>query len=161
MRACLLALVVAGYAGSAFAEPRFNLAFGTRDETDSEERLPAVGIAADFGGDGRLLRPEVGLSIGFDPFYGGDETELSAGVLAYWEPRAGTVHFGGGFSNVSSDWGANSGSSTGVYLHGGITWRQRSHRIGFDLRYLEAHDFEAFGTRVPVGYFQLAFVLGW
>ncbi len=157
----LLALVAATCASTAYAEPHFNLTFGSRDETDSEEELPAAGIAADFGREDQLIRPEIALSIGVDPVYGGNETELSGGLLGYWEPGESRVHFGAGLSNISSDWGANSGSSTGVYVHGGASWRLGSAWIGFDIRYLSADDFEAFGTPFPVGYFQVAVLLGW
>jgi len=162
MRRLLLATIIGASTTAVVAEPYVNLTAGTRDETDSEERLPALGLTVDFGRDAWPVRPELGFSIGFDPLYGGDETEFFAGAVGYWDGTGSTrFHLGGGFSNVSSDWGANTGSSTGIFLHGGASWPARRHRIGVDVRYLDADDIEPFGTPYPVGYFQIAVLFQW
>jgi hypothetical protein len=157
----LVVLIAAVSSDTALAELNLSFAAGTRDETDSEDRLPAVAAAVDFGHDRWRIRPEFGLTIGFDPLYGGDETELSIGAVSYWKAETSWIHFGAGLSSVSSDWGANSGSSTGAYLHAGATWPLKARRIGFDVRYLNADDFTAWGTAFPVGYVQIALFFVW
>jgi hypothetical protein len=154
---CLAVLL----ADAALARPHFNLTVGDRDETDRDDRLPAIGMSADFGPDGRLIRPEFGVALGFDPIYGGNESEVSAGAIAYWEGGASRIHFAAGLSSVSSDFGANSGSSTGIHVHGGVSWQKRSRWMGVDVRYLEGRDLHVYGTSFPIGYLQFAFLLGW
>ena len=157
----LVALIAALFADAAVAELNVDFTAGNRDETDLEDVLPALGIAVDFGQDRWPIRPEFGFTVGFDPLYGGSETELSLGGIRYWEAGASRVHFGVGFSDVSKDWGANVGSSTGVYVHSGATWPLDKRRLGFDVRYLNADDFMAWGAPFPVGYVQVALLFVW
>jgi len=157
----LVVLIAAVSSDAAFAEVNVNLLAGTRDETDSEDRLPAFGIAVDFGQDGWRIRPELGFAVGFDPLGAGEETELSIGGIAYWQAETSRIHFGAGLSDVSKDWGANQGSSTGVYVHGGVTWPLKARRLGLDVRYLNADDFMSYGVPFPVGYLQIALQFVW
>jgi hypothetical protein len=159
MRPHLLALVVVACTAASCAEAQFNLAFGARDEANSDT-LPAMGVAADFGPETWPIRPEVSVSIAFE-LLGGDETEISGGVVHYWEPGWTRVHLGAGVSKISTGSGANTGSSTGFYVHGGLSWQFRATWMGIDARYVHAEDFESNGTTFPVGYFQIAFLLGW
>ena len=161
MRRWLLVLVVASSANAALAETNVTLVAGNRDETDREDRLPAVGVGADFGKEHWRIRPEFAFAIGFDPLYGGDETEISIGGIGYWDAKAARIHFGAGLSDLSSDWGANSGSSTTAYVHGGATWPIKTRRLGFDVRYLDADNFTVAGGSFPVGYLQVGVMFIW
>ena len=158
MRHLLLAALLAAYAQTAVAA-NLSLTLGTRDETGAEDRLPAAGIAVDIGSAGWPMRPEFGAAIGLDPVHGGDESELSLGAVKYWPVSAGRIHLGLGLSTVSFEFGANSGTSSGVYGHGGMSWGRRSTRVGLDLRYLDADDPEISGARFAVGYFQMALLV--
>lgn len=160
MRRLLLVFAVL-CASAASAQPKLSASIGSRDETNASERWPVLGIGADFGSYRWRVRPEIGVAIGFDPFHDGHETELFAGALTYWHLVRARLHVGAGVAAVSSDWGPNEGSSSGVYVRGGATWPTRRHWLGVDVRYLDADDFETFGTRFPVGYFQVSLLFGW
>ena len=71
------------------------------------------------------------------------------------------MHLGAGVSALSSDWGPFEGSSSGVYLRGGVTLPVRRHWLGVDARYVAADDLDTFGTPFPVGYFQISLLFGW
>lgn len=155
-----LLAILAALAASAACGANVNGTLGVRDETEDEDRLPAAGIAADFGPERWIWRPEAGVAVALDPVFGGNETEFSFGVLGYWQPSVARIHFGLGVSSLSSDFGANSGSTTGAYMHGGLSWPTRTRWIGLDVRYLGAGDLRIDGTRFPVGYFQFAVLFG-
>jgi hypothetical protein len=157
----MLAAIVALCASAASAQPKLSAILGVRDETNSSEHWPAIGVGADFGSYRWRVRPEVGLAMGLDPFDDGHETELSAGALAYWHLVRARLHIGAGVADVSSDWGPFEGSSSGVYLRGGATLTTRRHWLGVDVRYLDADDLETMRTTFPVGYFQVALLFGW
>ena len=157
----LAVLIAVLFTDAVIAELNVNLTAGNRDETDLEDVLPAVGVAVDLGQSRWPIRPELGVTLGFDPFYGGDETELSVGGVRFWDAGKSRVHFGAGFSEMSKDWGANVGSTTSVYAHGGATWPVSTRRLGFDVRYLDADEFMAWGVPFPVGYVQVALVFVW
>jgi hypothetical protein len=143
-------------AGLASAEPRFTVTAASRDETDSEDQLPAAGFFVDFGAEGWRARPEVGVTLGLDPLYGGHETEISAGILGHLDAANLRVHFGGGLSRLASDFGANADTTGGYYLHAGASWGiARRFRLGFDVRYLTADDLVVYDTPLPAGFFQL------
>ena len=161
MHRSLLALISVICTSYASAQPKLSAIVGVRDETNSLESWPAIGVGADFGGYRWRVRPEVGLAVGFDPFNDGHETELFAGALTYWHLVRARLHVGGGVSSMSSDWGPFEGSSSGVYLRGGATLPQRRHWLGFDARYVDADDLSTLGTTFPVGYFQLTLLFGW
>ena len=55
----------------------------------------------------------------------------------------------------------NVGSSSSLYAHGGATWPVSTRRLGFDVRYLDADEFMAWGVPFPVGYVQVALVFVW
>jgi hypothetical protein len=162
-RACRGALLVIALlcARTAAADANVSLVMGVRNETDSEEQPPMIGGAIDFGRDEWLFRPDLDASIGFDPLYGGEEYELGVGAIRYWDVRSARFHFGAGLSAFRADWGANVGSSTGVHVHAGASWRVKAHRWGLDLRYLSADDVSVQGGSFPVGYFQFSVLLAW
>ena len=154
-----LALMVSSV---AVAGQNLNIAVGTRNETDSEERLPGLSLGADFGPAGWIVRPEVAFGVGFNPLYGGNKSEFSAGIVHYWTRPKLRVHLGGGLSAVSSDYGYNKGSTSGAYAHTGVGWLVgRKLALGFDLRSLWADRIEVDETEFSVGYFQISFLLGW
>lgn len=156
----LFTLLVVVHATPVLAETNVTLLLGIRDEHDSEERLPAAGVAADFGPTEWLIRPEIALLSGFDPLYGGAENELNVGAVHYWRLPKYRVHLAAGLALVSSSFGYNEGSSSGVYAHGGIDWKVRTRLfLGADLRWLKASDFTVDGSSFPLGYTQLAFSL--
>jgi len=157
---CEILLALGGT--GAFADVNLNLGVGIRDERDSEERLPAMSLAVDFGAESWWVRPELGVVTGFDPLYGGGETELSAGVVHYWTRPKMRIHLGGGLAAVSVDHGNNQGSTGGGYFHTGVGWSvSKRFLLGLDLRALWADSFEAHGSEFPVGYQQVAFLMGW
>jgi hypothetical protein len=146
---------------AASAETNLNLTLGARDQSHPNDRLPALGFAADFGRDDWLFRPELGLSLSFDPVGGGDEAELSAGAVGYWDAAAFATHFGVGVSSASADLVNDSETSLGIYVHGGLTWGTFGQRMGFDVRYLKARESTVGGAPVGGDYVQLAFLIGW
>jgi hypothetical protein len=148
-------------ARAASGQPKPSVLVGTRDETDSTDVWPAIGVGADFGNYRWRVRPEIGLAGGFDPFGDGHETELFAGAVTYWHRVRARLHLGGGLSDVSSDWGPFDGSSSGLYLRGGASWPVRRHWLGLDVRYLDADDLETSGGEFPVGYLQVSLLFGW
>ena len=158
MRNLLLAALCTVYAQAAHPA-NLSLTVGSRDETGAEDRLLSAGVAVDVGSTGWPVRPEFGATIGLDPVFGGDETELSLGAVRYWNSSAARFHLGFGLARVASDFGANSGTSSGVYCHGGMSWGRTSTRVGLDIRYLNAEDFEVSGARFPVGYLQIALLI--
>jgi hypothetical protein len=157
----LLALVAALCATAASAQPKLSAIVGIRDETNSTERWPAIGVGADFGSYRWRVRPEVGLSLGFDPFDDGHETELFAGAVTYWHLVRTRLHLAAGVTSVSSDWGPFDGSSSGAYVRGGAMLPVKSHWLGIDARYVDADDLDTLGTTFPVGYFQISLLFGW
>lgn len=159
----LLCVVLLGSgAGGSFGEVNLNLGTGIRYEHEREDRLPALSLAADFGSANWPVRPEVGLAVGFDPLYGGSETELSAGIVHYWNRSQMRIHLGGGLAAVSTDYGYNQGSSNGAYVHAGLSWALgRRFLLGLDLRGLWADSLEVEGSEFPVGYQQIGFLMGW
>lgn len=162
-RLLLCGILLALVGSSAFAETNLNLVpVGIRDERASEERLPAISLAADFGASTWIVRPEVGIVVGFDPLYGASETELAAGVVHYWNRPKMRIHLGGGLAAVSVDRGYNDGSTHGGYLHTGVSWPvgKRLH-LGLDLRSLWADSFRVDDYDVSAGYQQIAFLMGW
>ena len=155
----LLALMMAS---GAVADMNLNFAIGTRNESDSEERLPGLSLGADFGPATWPVRPEMGLAVGFDPLYGGSESELSAGIVHYWTRPKLRVHLGGGLAAVSSDLGYNEGSTGGMYAHTGVSWPVgRKLLLGLDLRSLWADSIEVDESEFTVGYLQISFLMGW
>jgi hypothetical protein len=153
---CLLAVIALLSAAPARADPVFSVTTATRDETHSGERLPAAGFFVDFGAERWRVRPEVGLTVGLDPFYGGHETELSGGAVGRIDIDRARLHFGAGVSRLASDFGANVDSTGGYYVHAGATWGvARRFRVGFDVRYLLADDLVVFNTPLPAGFLQL------
>jgi len=163
MRKLGLSVILAVVMPSAsVADMTLNLGLGIRDESGSEERLPSLTLAADFGPVDWIVRPEVGLGIGFDPLYGGSETELSAGIVHYWTRPRLRVHLGGGLAAISSDHGYNKGSTGGLYGHTGVSWAVgRKLLLGLDLRSLWANSIEVDETGFDVGYLQISFLMGW
>src|SRR5262245_20149678 len=113
MRRLLLALIMLVYASAAAAQPKISALMGWRGETDSTEVWPAIGVGADFGSYRWRVRPEAGVSWGFDPFNSGDERELFAGAVTYWHLVRTRLHLGGGVSDMTANWGPNDGSSSG------------------------------------------------
>ena len=155
----LLAIVVAT---PAVADTNFNFGIGIRDESGSEDRLPALSVAADFGPAKWIVRPEVGFAAGFDPLYGGTETEISAGIVHYWNRPKLRVHLGGGFVDISTAHLYDRHSDGGMYAHTGVSWPVRGKlRLGLDLRSLWADDFEVGDAEISVGYLQISFLMGW
>src|SRR3954454_18854685 len=104
------ALLLLAGAPALRAEVNLILAFGIRSERDSD-RLPAVALAADAGPSSWTLRPEVGMHIGFNPLYPGYESELSVGMVHYWELSRCRLHLGAGAASLSSKFGYNEGST--------------------------------------------------
>ena len=155
----LLALVMAS---GAAADMNLNLAVGTRDESGSEERLPSISLAADCGPESCVRRPEGQFGVGLDPLYGGQETELSAGIVHYWKRPKLRVHPGGGVAAILADHGYNEGSTGGLYGHTGIGWFvTRRLLLGLDLRSLWADKIEVDESEFSVGYLQISFLMGW
>jgi hypothetical protein len=161
MRRSLLAVIAAICATGASAQPKLSAIIGVRDETNSSESWPAIGVGADFGGYRWRVRPEVGLAMALDPFNDGHETEVFAGALTHWHRVRTRLHVGAGVSSLSSDWGPFEGSSSGVYVRGGALLPVKRHWLGVDARYVDAHDLDASGTTFPVGYFQISLHFAW
>jgi hypothetical protein len=105
MRSALLTLITLVHAAVASAQPKLSALVGMRNETNSSDSWPAIGVGADFGSYRWRVRPEVGLALGFDPFNDGHETEIFAGALTYWHLVRTRLHVGGGAASLSSDWG--------------------------------------------------------
>jgi hypothetical protein len=145
---------------AALADTNINLTVGPRDETHSEDRLPALGFAADFGPDAWVFRPELGITLSFDLVGSGDEAELGAGAIGYWDAAAFTAHFGIGASSLSADLLGDSATNSGLYVHGGLSWAGGWRRIGFDVRYVKTRESNIGGTSVGGGFVQLAFLIG-
>jgi hypothetical protein len=157
-------LILLLWAGETAAQAQVNLGLlvGVRDESDGEDRLAAIGLTADFGRSAWILRPEIGIFTGFDPIFGGTETEISLGLLHSWERPTVRLNLGAGLASLSSDFGFRKGSATVGYLHGGAEWlRAEGASLGLDLRYVGDSDIEVEGTSFGVGYLQLAFRMTW
>jgi len=156
------ALLVLAVCSPLAAEINMNLTFGLRDETRSEDRLPAMGLAGDFGPSSWILRPEIGAHAGFNPIFPGYESELALGVIHFWDSSKGRIYLGAGVASLDSKFGFNEGSSKGAYAHGGIVWsRGEDLSLGVDLRYVKADDLTIDDTSFPLGYVQLGFVMSW
>jgi hypothetical protein len=157
-------LTVLLWAGVTAAQAEVNLGFlaGIREESTGEDRLPALGFTADFGRSSWVLRPEVGLFTGFDPIFGGNETEISLGLLHSWTLPKVRLNLGAGLASLSSDFGFNDGTATVGYVHGGAEWRrEEGASVGLDLRYVGDSDLEIDGESFSVGYLQAAFHMTW
>ena len=155
----LLAFMVAS---GAVADLNLNLEVGIRDETHSETRWPALSLVTDFGSASWIVRPEVGLAVGMTDIYGGNATELTAGIVHYWTRPKLRVHLGGGLSALSSVPGYGKGSTNGVCAHTGVGWPVgRKLELGLDLRSLWAESIEVNETEFSVGYLQISFLIGW
>ena len=96
-----------------------------------------------------------------DALFGGEEIEVGVGAIAHWNVKSARIHVGAGLSSVHPNFGANSGSTTGLHVHAGAMWPIKSRRMGFDVRYLSADDLDVSGGSFPVGYYQIAFTFQW
>lgn len=151
------ALLLLAVASSSRAAVDLSLSFGVRHERDSSG-LPAVGLAADLGSRSWPVLPEAGVQIGLNPAYFGTETELSLGLVHYWDFSKYRLHLGGGAASLED----SEGSTRGGYLHGGVAWsRGGSLSLGIDLRILKVGDLNVNGVSYPVSYKQLAFLMRW
>lgn len=156
----LVLLLAALGARTAIAAPQFGLLGGIRYE-DSDDQLPTVAGTLILGEGTWRVRPELDLSLTYDPLFNGSETETGLGAVAHWDVKKTRIHLGAGLSSIHPDFGANSGSSTGLHVHAGATWPVKSRRMGFDVRYLRADDLDVSGGSFPVGYYQIAFSFLW
>lgn len=161
MHRVYLGLIIGVVWHGALAETNLSLTAGARDELRVGDRFPALGFATDFGRDEWAFRPELGGSLTFDPVGGGDEAELSAGAIAYWDAAALRVHFGVGASSLAADLVNDSATTLGLYLHGGLSWGRSARRVGFDIRYLNAHESRVNGALAGGDYMQFALLFSW
>lgn len=156
------ALLMLAVSSPSMAAVNMGLFFGLRDETRSEDRLPAIGLAVDLGPTSWIVRPEVGAQAGFAPIYPGYESELSLGLIHYRDFAKGQFYLGAGIASLASRFGYDEGSSQGNYVHGGVLWsRGEDLSLGIDLRFVKADDLRIDDTSYPIGYTQLAFVMSW
>ncbi|HXU46704.1 MAG TPA: hypothetical protein VN783_14350 [Thermoanaerobaculia bacterium] len=161
-KAGLLTVLLGAGVTAVQAQVNLGLLTGFRDESGSEDRLAAVGFTADFGRSAWVLRPEIGIFASFDPIFGGQETEISLGLLHSWTRPKVRLNLGAGLTSISSDFGFNQGAATVGYVHGGAEWlREERASLGLDLRYVGDSEIEVDGTSFGIGYLQAAFRMTW
>jgi hypothetical protein len=161
--AALVLLVLAGmpivpHAAFGAETANVQMIWDSQDMYGSEDVLASFFVTGDLAPESWLLRPELGFGGSFDPIWGGDQYEWSAGLAHYWTPGNLNIWLAGGYSFVQVDWGANTGSANSYYARAGAAYMWGRFGVGGGVRYLDSKTVDVDGLwTFPVGYLQWEF----